>query len=159
ENADLERMARGVQTHERALGRLGCGAKWPGTLVAHEQAVSRRDLDPADHPLPEAEIADQAAQDGAEEDPGHHRRGLSSQGIHGQSASEMATGTGPVWDDWPGRFWRGVSAGREGEAAAAAGSERGRSGRWVNCRKSSMSGPSELPRIVRNDGASLASSM
>ena len=44
-------------------------------------------------------------------------------------------------------------------AGAAAGRDRGCPGRWVNWLNRSMSGPSELPRIVRNDGAILARSM
>ena len=63
EDADLERAAGGVGLHQGPLGRLRHRAERPGALVAEQQAVARRDLDPADRPLPDAEVADHAEED------------------------------------------------------------------------------------------------
>ena len=69
----------------------------------------------------------------------------------------------------PRRCRPGMQRGRDDDAASApatacgagraAGDERARSGRWLNSLNRSISGPSELPRMVRNAGAILASSM
>ena len=56
EDAHLERAAGSIGLHERALERLGSIAERPGTLVADQQARSRRNLDPAEYPLPDSEV-------------------------------------------------------------------------------------------------------
>ena len=76
EDADLERAARRVGLSPGSpSGACGSRTERPGALVADQQAGARRDLDPADHPLPDAEVTDQSQDDDGQEGLGRrHRR-------------------------------------------------------------------------------------
>src|SRR5262249_28041186 len=91
EDAHLEGPARGVGLHEGPLRRLCRRAEGPGALVANQEAGPRGDLDAADHPLPDTEVADEEEQDDGQEGLGHGAQGLSAHGIHGWLSSSFGT--------------------------------------------------------------------
>ena len=137
EDADLERAAGAGGLHQGSLRRLGPRAKRPGALVADEQAVSRGNLDAADHPLPDADVTDQEEEDDGQEGLGHRAEGLSSNAIHGWFSSEVSTGDRVGWDD------DGLSRLAAG-AAAVAGATSGRRAERTGDRL----GRRQRPRLV-----------
>ena len=99
EDADLERAAGGVGLHQGALGRLRHPAERPRALVADQEAVSRRDLDAADRPLPDAEVTDHAEEDDGQKRLGRGAQRLRWERVHGWSSSEMSAGDATGRDD------------------------------------------------------------
>src|SRR5271165_6303697 len=154
ENADPAWATSLVGLHKLPLGALRPCAKGPGSFVPDQEAVTRGNLDAANDPLPDAQVKEGAQDDDRQEGLDGCSQKTLSKWVHGCSSPMLETGKCGVL----ARLW---AAGLALPTAfvPAAGSVIGLWDRRVNSLKSSMSGPSVLPRIVWNDGASLAKSM
>src|SRR4051812_19449098 len=69
EDANLKRTARRVGLRQGPFRGLGHPAERPWSAVADQETVSRGHVDPAHHPLPDTDVADDV------DETGHHSNG------------------------------------------------------------------------------------